>query len=310
MEQQVKKEMLVSVCMTAYNHKDYISKAIDSVLEQVCDFDVEIVVGVDFCQDGTQEIVRSYSDKHPHKFAIKLFYQRVGMRLNYADALKRCRGRYIALCDGDDWWCDTHKLQRQVEYLEQNPQVAMCFTRSERRSEDGTSVLYPPVESPDCSFEGMLRLNSAENCTVVARREVVEEYYRTVKPLEHSEWLTDDLPMWLWFAAHHRIAFLDGVTAVHRIVEGSVSHSHDYRGRIAFCDSLGDIKLWADREFNEGRHQGELLRQRENDALWALARYGSCKEYWCRWWSGVAKYPSLLLNAAGYGLIFKRLKRK
>lgn len=297
----------VSVCMTTYNHEAYIAQAIESVVQQRCTFGIELVVGVDCGSDRTIEICREYEQRYPDMVRVMERSENIGMRRNYAQTLAECRGDYVAICDGDDWWCDREKLHHQVEYLTEHPDVAMCFTRSERVSADGRREPYPPTDG-DCSFEEMLRLNRAENCTTLARRAVIEEYYREVRPLEHTEWLTDDLPMWLWFAARHKIAFLDRVTACHRIVERSVSHSDDYRRRIAFCDSLGDIKLWADREFHNGEWREMLLRQRENEALWALARYGTVAEYAARWWQGVGRKPSLWLNVAGYLLIFKKLK--
>ncbi len=297
----------VSVCMTTYNHEAYIAQAIESVVWQRCPFGVELVVGVDCGSDRTEEICREYERRYPDMVRVAVRSENIGMRRNYAKTLAECRGEYVAICDGDDWWCDAEKLSDQVEYMRQHPAVAMCFTRSLRVAADGTSAEYPPADG-DCSFEEMLRLNRAENCTTLARRAIVEEYYRKVQPLEHTDWLTDDLPMWLWFAAHYKIGFLDKVTACHRIVERSVSHSDDYRRRIAFCDSLGDIKLWVDREFHGGAWRARLLRQRENEALWALARYGTVAEYAARWWQGVRREPMLWLNIKGYLLIFKKLK--
>lgn len=303
-------EPMVSVCMTTYNHEKYLAQAIECVLNQHCSFAVEIRLGVDRSSDATEAIAAEYARRFGDCVKLEMVEQRLGMRRNYARTIAACRGKYVAFCDGDDWWCDQQKLQRQVELLEQNPDIAMCFTRSKRVSDDGTVVsIYPPADGR-CSFEEMLELNRAENCTAVARRSDIEEYYRTVEPLSHTEWLTDDLPMWLWFAANRKIAFIDEVTAAHRIVEQSVSHRSDYHERIAFCDSLGDIKLWADKAFNGGRRRFALLKRRENDALWALARYGTAAEYMKRWWQGVMAHPSLVANVAGYVLIFKRLKRK
>ena len=90
-------------------------------------------------------------------------------------------------------------------------------------------------------------------------------------PREHPEWLTDDAPMWLWFAACSRIRYLPVITAVHRRLPQSVSHSTEYPRRIAFCDSLMDISLWFDARYGACRNRFRILRRRSSVALWVLS---------------------------------------
>ena len=212
------------------------------------------------------------------------------------------------MLDGDDMFIDDDKLQQQVDMLEADVSLGMCYTRSVRRTETGVESLYP--EGP-CSttFEAMLRRNPAENCTVVARRDLVEQYYSEVQPATHPEWLTDDLPMWLWFAANSSYGAIDRPMAMHRVLASSVSHSPDYRRKIAFCDSLMDISVWMDLAVGDGSRVDRLLKKRMEVALWVLSYNGSVGEYLKRWWRDICDTPRLLFNIAGYGLFVKKIFR-
>lgn len=300
-------EVMVSVIMTTYNHERYIAEAIESVLRQQTSFGVEIVVGEDCSTDRTMAIVRDYERQYPDGIRVVTSAENVGWRRNYRRTIAAARGKYIALLDGDDYFTHRKKLQMQVELLEQYPDVGMCYTRSERRDEEGGVTLYPESEDCPTTFEAMLRRNPAENCTVVARRELVEEYYAEVRPDEHPEWLTDDLPMWLWFAARSKYMAIDCPMAVHRVLKRSVSHDSDYRRRIAFVDSLADISLWYDERYNDRKLHDELQHSKHNTALWVLSYNGSVGEYVARWWHDVEVYRPLVKNIASYGLFAKKM---
>ena len=290
-----------------HNHERYIAEAIESVLRQQTSFGVEIVVGEDCSTDRTMAIVRDYERQYPDGIRVVTSAENVGWRRNYRRTIAAARGKYIALLDGDDYFTHRKKLQMQVELLEHYPDVGMCYTRSERRDEEGGVTLYPESEDCPTTFEAMLRRNPAENCTVVARRELVEEYYAEIRPDEHPEWLTDDLPMWLWFAARSKYMAIDCPMAVHRILKRSVSHDSDYRRRIAFVDSLADISLWYDERYNDRKLHDELQHSKHNTALWVLSYNGSVGEYIARWWHDVEVYRPLVKNIASYGLFAKKI---
>lgn len=122
---------LVSVCMTSYNHEQYIAQAIESVLCQQTNFGVEIVIGEDCSTDNTLKICQEYQRRYPDRIRIVASKQNVGMHANYRRTIEACRGKYIAMLDGYDLFTDPNKLQMQVEKLEEQG-VAMCYTRSLR----------------------------------------------------------------------------------------------------------------------------------------------------------------------------------
>lgn len=118
---------ILSVGILTYNQVDYISQAIESVLIQEVDFDYEIVIADDCSTDGTSEIVRSYAEKYPNLIRAIIHEKNIGIEEN-ANCLKReCKGRYRAVQEGDDYWVDPFRLQKQVEFLENNQDyVAVC----------------------------------------------------------------------------------------------------------------------------------------------------------------------------------------
>lgn len=294
---------LVSVCMTTYNHEPYIAQAIESVLCQQTTFGVEIVIGEDCSTDNTAQICHSYQQRYPEVVRLVTSPTNVGMHANYRRTIEACRGKYVAMLDGDDLFTDPNKLQKQVEMLEEQG-AAMCYTRSLRQS-DNHSAIYPPA-ALHTSFDDMLVLNTAENCTTVARRELILQYYAQVEP-QNKGWLTDDLPMWLWFSATQKICAIDSITATHRVLNTSVSHSREWQKNMRFCDSLADIMLWFDAHYGGRRKRHFLLRRRQNTALWLLSYNGTVKQYLRRWWNDCKSSPQLFLNIAAYGLFAKKV---
>ncbi|MGB7395048.1 MAG: glycosyltransferase [Pricia sp.] len=113
----------VSISIITYNHEQFIARALDSVLSQKRDFDIEIIVGDDFSTDGTQDILKSYQDKYPNIIHLILHPKHnpgIPGRVNNVTNIYACRGEYVAMLDGDDYWTDKNKLQIQVDFLDRD----------------------------------------------------------------------------------------------------------------------------------------------------------------------------------------------
>jgi len=123
---------LVSICCITYNHEEYIVEAIESFLKQKTNFNIEILIHDDASTDSTAEIVRIYEEKHPH--IIKSVcqtenqYSKGVKYMNHTFNFQRAEGKYIAICEGDDYWIDPYKLQKQVDYMEEHEDCTFCFT--------------------------------------------------------------------------------------------------------------------------------------------------------------------------------------
>lgn len=126
---------LVSICCITYNHENFIKQCLDGFLLQKTDFQFEIIIHDDASTDGTDGIIKEYQEKYPN-IIIPIFQSEnqyaKGLRGMYAAFVyPKARGKYIALCEGDDYWTREDKLQRQIDFLEENPSYSSCFTNAE-----------------------------------------------------------------------------------------------------------------------------------------------------------------------------------
>lgn len=156
---------MVSVSCITYNHEAYIARALDSFLMQKTDFPYEILVYDDASTDRTQEIIRQYEQKYPD--IIKPYYQTENQyskgRYNVEGffCYPRAKGKYIALCDGDDYWTDEQKLQRQVDYMEAHPECALCIHAAR-------------IETPERSIQS-LKIRPYKRDRVITAEEVIDK---------------------------------------------------------------------------------------------------------------------------------------
>ena len=123
------KKPLVSVCMITYGHEHFIEQAINGVLMQDCNFDIELVIANDNSQDKSDEVINKIIKNHPKSSCIKYTKHDVnkGMMPNFVWALQQCNSKYIAICEGDDYWTDVLKLQKQYDFLEENNDFVLMF---------------------------------------------------------------------------------------------------------------------------------------------------------------------------------------
>lgn len=119
-------DIVVSALMITYNHEPFIREAIEGVLMQQASFPVELVIGEDCSTDRTRDICLEYQQKYPEKIRLLLNEKNLGMMPNFIQTLNACTGKYIALCEGDDYWTDKLKLQKQVDFLEGNEEYMIC----------------------------------------------------------------------------------------------------------------------------------------------------------------------------------------
>lgn len=216
----VQANVKVSVVTITYNHERYIAQAIESVLVQETDFDFELVIGEDCSTDDTRKIVSAYRNCYPERIRLLLPERNRGMMANFVATMNACRGRYMALCDGDDYWTDPHKLQKQVDFLEVHPECSMVFHNAmrihEHGSEDPTPVI-PADHHPFLSIEDIVSRNSIPTSSVMFRNGLVGDL-----PVWYHDLGMGDWPLWALVTQHGHAGYLNEIMAVYRVHSGGV----------------------------------------------------------------------------------------
>ncbi len=207
----------VSVVMLTYNQEPFIAQAIEGVLMQITNFDIELLIGEDCSIDGTRSIVSQYVQKYPELIKAQLPEHNRGMNSNFSSLYNACNGKYIAHCEGDDYWTDPYKLQKQVDFLEANNDYAICFhnVNIEKDNEIIPDYITGNVfETTDITE--LAKGNYIHTPSVVYRRN-----------LERCpEWFTQcsasDYALHLINAQYGKIKKINDVMAVYRVHAGGV----------------------------------------------------------------------------------------
>ena len=248
----------VSVLITTYNQEHLISQAVNSCLSQEVDFAYEIVIGEDASTDRTREIVVELGKQHPDKIRVLLRNpeeanrdRHIGLagKINYLTALRECRGEYIAILDGDDYFTSPHKLQRQVDFLEAHPECVICFHNVAAIYEDGSSgpeKLCPASQKEITGIEELLWGNFIPACSIMYRREPLVEIPDWFLTAKMGDW-----PLNILKAQHGKIGYIDEVMAAYRVHAGAIwsarKRSHQILTSLKVLDNI-------DRDFGFKYH--------------------------------------------------------
>ncbi len=211
--------MKVSVLMVTYNHEKYIRQAVESALVQETDFEYEIVIGEDCSTDGTPAAIQQLDREYSGRLRLLLRDSNLGMMRNFADTLASCTGEYVAFLEGDDYWTDRSKLQKQIDFLDAHPESSMCCHSVVCLYEDGSQPTYrcPENVKPISTLEDLLDGNFIQTCSVVFRRNLIPELPEWFFSLDLGDW-----PLCCLLAKSGSIAFLDEVMAVYRLHSSGV----------------------------------------------------------------------------------------
>ncbi len=217
--------MMISIAMITYNQCKYLEKALESVVAQNTEYPFEIVIGDDFSTDGTKEIIKNFVSQHPN--LIKPVYQieNIGANANFVSVLNNCNGKYIAILEGDDYWTDPNKLQKQVDYLEVNPDCVICHHNVEVLDEEtNEKEKYNHFnKNYKYSINELLRENTIATCSVVFRNGITSEF-----PKWYFDSPIGDYPLNVMLAQNGNIGYLNDIMSVYRKHKAGI-HSGDSR---------------------------------------------------------------------------------
>ena len=158
------KQALVSISCITYNHQDFIEECLNGFFIQQCNFDVELVISDDKSTDGTVKVIERCLQRKPDNFTIRFTAHETNMGAapNFVWCMEQCAGKYIALCEGDDYWTDPHKLQKQVDFLEANPNCYLYTTNAVRQYEDDFSPMDMTDTDRKFLFEEQIMMNQCK----------------------------------------------------------------------------------------------------------------------------------------------------
>lgn len=163
----------VSIITTTHNQEAFVRQTFDSFIAQQTEFPVEIIVADDASTDSTPSIIKEYANLYPGLFRPIFRPENVGLNRNLVGALSVARGEYIALCEGDDYWTDPLKLHKQVAFLDQHPDTAVCFHPVRVIWDDGYAKdsKFPPIHvRGNLSVDGLILMNFIQTNSVMYRR--------------------------------------------------------------------------------------------------------------------------------------------
>lgn len=220
---------VVSICCITYNHGQFIAQALDSFLNQKTDFEYEILIHDDASTDDTQEIIKKYTAKYPDKIFPLLRKENVfskGVRMINRYNFERAKGQYMAMCEGDDYWTDPYKLQKQVDFLEANPDFVMSFHAVEiLRDKKINRSNYPIPKSDILEFNDILYKNYIATCSLMFKKEC--------RPNPIPNWVgkcvMGDFPLFLLVGNQGKIKYFPEKMGVYRKHEKGITANPDQK---------------------------------------------------------------------------------
>lgn len=223
---------LVSIRTATYNHEKYIAQCLEGILMQKTTFPFEIVIGDDCSTDKTLEIVRSYERRYPHIIRVLTSETNCGAAHNSLKIHRACRGKYMAFCEGDDYWIDPLKLQKQVDLMEAHPECSLCFHDTIILWEDKAQApryRFPKNQKNKLTIHDIIHYNAAlPTNSVLVRSQALETL---------PEWRVNvfagDFLVQLWSAHQGELWYIDEPMSVYRKHRGgmtmTIGRDYDYR---------------------------------------------------------------------------------
>lgn len=209
---------ILSIALITYNQEEFIGDCLEGMVHQECTYPFEIVIGEDCSTDKTREICLKYKEKYPQLIRLAFPEKNLGMMGNWIHTITSCTGKYVAICEGDDYWIDKHKLQKQIDFLEKHPNFSLCSTAAQRfyygRFWDAP-ISKEVLTTADLLIEDW----GIMTATIVFRRSMLEipEWFKNVKNGDYS--------LQLLLSLKGNVGCLTDVTSVYRQHPGGVSNS-------------------------------------------------------------------------------------
>lgn len=255
---------IVSVCMITYNHERYIGQAIESVVSQRTNFSFDLNIGEDCSTDNTQSIIKKYQKTNPTIVKPIFRKKNIGMKPNFIDVMSKCTGKYIALLEGDDYWTDPYKLQKQVDFLEENKEYvmvganALCIFEEENYSK--SYLINDSVYSFDVDTGYLIVHNPYPTLTVMFKNNLVTEF-----PEVYFQSLGGDRRLYILLSIYGKGRYINDVVGVYRVHCLGVTNEirKSVKGKINILEEQMSVnEMWNDYLGNDFKKEVEIVRKR------------------------------------------------
>ena len=269
---------LVGVCMITYNHQSYVGQAIESIMSQITNFDFELVIGEDHSTDNTRAICEKYAQLYPGKIRLLNSDRNYGMGGNFTRTLNECSSyKYVAICEGDDFWTDNNKLQKQVDFLENNPEFVICFSDIHIVDELNSANAFLPAITKDVfTIEDIIlsNMNIMPTPTLLFRNVLPESLPEFLKTA-----LSGDLIIQLLLTDKGKAKYIDEKLAAYRNHAGGVTKSKEHleKGEIARLNTYHNINEYFNYKYDAVFKKRFLSMARESLIYYSRDKKGTEK---------------------------------
>lgn len=248
-EKQIDDTIMVSICCLTYNHENYVRECLDGFLMQKTNFPFEVLVHDDASSDDTASIIREYAERYPT--IIKPILQTEnqlskGVGVTRVFNFPRAKGKYITMCEGDDYYVDPMKLQNHVDFLEEHTDYGLVSTDFNVYYETSDEMIIAMNNSNDIDysdilddFSQLLKKNHVSTCTVMFRKELLSQLNLD----EISKYAHGDLVLWLEMSQKTKFKYFNTPTSVYRVRGESMSNSQSKLKRLDFLIGSKKIKM-------------------------------------------------------------------
>lgn len=249
----------VSVFVMVYNHEKYIAECLDGILMQKCNYNFDIVVGEDYSIDNSREILLNYQNRYPGKFKLLLHETNMGAAKNQMEVFKNCEGKYIAMCEGDDYWVDPLKLQKQVDFLEANKDYVLIHSDIAIKNSNGEDVNNLRIiiskmfrwRNDTNIVRNLVKGNYIMTLTVVIAKNALFEAIEKITENDNQVAFID-YTLFLELSKLGKIYYQEDKTAVYRILPNSASNSINLENRLRYVESTINISRFYNQKFSVG----------------------------------------------------------
>lgn len=268
---------LVAIWMVTYNHERFIKTAIESVINQKTNFQYKLFIGEDSSTDKTGKICEELKKEHPQKIELYRHSKNLGGSKNALFLYEKCfatKAKYIALLEGDDYWTDPYKLQKQVDFLEANSAYTLCFHKVKVLKKEGSLVddFITNVPKEHETIEDLVSKGNYIHTPSVLFKNIIQKL-----PSEFSKTPVGDYFLYMLITQHGKIKYFQEVMAVYRYGVGI--HSSQKKDRILLNSAILYALLSSYFKSIKKQQFAAIFEQKVSNALGKISKKITREDY-------------------------------